>query len=34
MNSIIRDLTPKTNKPYLTKTKVEFLLLFKTIFFD
>ncbi len=34
MNSIIRDLAPKTNKPYLTKTLLEFLLLFITIFLN
>jgi hypothetical protein len=32
MNSIIRDLTPKTNKPYLTKTYLEFLLTCFTFF--
>jgi hypothetical protein len=26
MNSIIRDLTPKTSKPFLTITKVGFLI--------
>ncbi len=32
MNSITRDLTPKTNKPYLTKTYLKYLVI--TIFSD
>jgi hypothetical protein len=33
MNSIIRDLTPKTKKPYLTKTYLKFLLYLELYFF-
>jgi hypothetical protein len=32
MNSIIRDLTPKTNKPYLTKTYLNFFCCLKLYF--
>jgi hypothetical protein len=32
MNSIIRDLTPKTNKPYLTKTRFIISIVYNYIF--